>query len=295
MSAEILVVGDVMTDVIVRPHGALVRGSDRAATIRTAPGGSGANQAAWLGHLGASVALCARVGAADAQAQAALLRAHGVVPHLAVDPDLQTGILVTLLDPDGERSFLSDRGANTRLREADLPATLLDGIRLLHVSGYSLFSDGARAAVLGLCAEAMRRHLPVTFDACSAGFLRDVGGENFLAWTAGAATLFANADEAEALTGEADPNRQIAALAARYSCVVLKRGALGAMATQGGEVLSAPAPAIAAIDTTGAGDAFLAGFLHAHLGGASRAASLAAGVALGGRAATLLGGRPPQP
>jgi sugar/nucleoside kinase (ribokinase family) len=294
VTGKILVVGDVMTDVIARPHGPIVRASDRAATIRPAPGGSGANQAAWLGHLGVPVAFAGRVGAVDAEAQAASLRAHGVAPHLAADPDLPTGILVTLLDADGERSFLSDRAANTRLCAADLPPSLLDGVRLLHVSGYSLFSAGPREAVLSLAAAAGQRGIPLTVDACSAGFLAEVGPAAFLDWTAGAAILFANEDEAAVLTGEHDPAHQLSALSARYHTVVLKRGAAGAMAVaKGGPVIGAAAPHIVAVDTTGAGDAFMAGFLDAYLRGLRLADGLAAGVALGARAASLLGGRPP--
>jgi sugar/nucleoside kinase (ribokinase family) len=296
MTTDILVIGDVMTDVIVRPHGALVRGSDRAATIRPAPGGSGANQAAWLGHLGIAVAFAGRVGVADVAAQSASLHAHGVEPHLGGDAELPTGLLVTLLDPDGERSFFSDRGANARLGPADLPLRLLDGVRLLHVSGYSLFSEAPRAAVLGFCAAARQRGVAVTLDAASAGFLAEVGAATFLGWTSGVETLFANADEAAALTGETDPRAQIAALARHYPVVVLKRGAAGAMALAcDRHVQTAPAPEVAVVDTTGAGDAFLAGFLAARLSGQSLGDCLAAGTALGARAATLLGGRPPQP
>jgi sugar/nucleoside kinase (ribokinase family) len=293
VTPEILVVGDVMTDIIVRPLGPLVRGSDRSAKIRPMPGGSGANQAAWLGFLGARVAFAGRVGAADLDAQAALLRAHGVVPRLAADPELPTGLLVTLLDPDGERSFFSDRGANTRLCRDDLPDSLLAGIRNLHVSGYSLFADGPRAALLALRDGARRLGIGVSVDACSAGFLREVGPARFVDWTQGA-TLFANADEAETLTGETEADQQLAALAARYPTVVLKRGAAGAMAARAGTTESAAAPVVAAVDTTGAGDAFLAGFLHAQLAGAALADCLAAGVALGARATTRLGGRPPS-
>ena len=106
MTAEILVVGDVMTDIIVRPHAALARGSDTAATIRDRPGGSGANQAAWIAALGGSVAFFGRAGAADCAAQAAALRRHGVQAHLAADADLPTGRLVTL--QPGERRLISD-------------------------------------------------------------------------------------------------------------------------------------------------------------------------------------------
>ena len=108
-------------------------------------------------------------------------------------------------------------------------------------------------------------------------------------------TLFANADEAAILAGAHDAAGTLAALAEHYPAVVLKRGAAGASAIAAGAVASQAAPAVAAIDSTGAGDAFLAGFLHARLRGAALAGCLAGGVALGARAATLLGGRPPQP
>ena len=155
-----VVVGDVMTDVIVKPEGPLARGTDRRARIATLPGGSGANQAAWLGHFGVPVRFAARVGAGDVAASAASLRAFGVEPRLAADNHLPTGTLVTLLDPDGERSFLTDRGANDALGPGDLPESLLDGAALLHVSGYALFGEGPRAAVLALMAAARRRGLP---------------------------------------------------------------------------------------------------------------------------------------
>jgi sugar/nucleoside kinase (ribokinase family) len=293
VTGKILVVGDVMTDVIVRPAGPLVPGSDRAATIRLSPGGSGANQAAWLGHLGAQVGLIARVGAADAVTQADTLRAHGVTPHLAVDQSLPTGMLVALLDSTGERSFLTDRAANAALGDADLPAALLGDASLLHISGYSLFSEGPRAAVLAFAAAARRKHIPVTLDAASAGFLAEVGPSRFLDWTAGIETLFANQDEAAALTGATDPAEQFATLSRHFPIVVLKRGAEGALAlARGSDPVAASTPTVAAIDTTGAGDAFLAGFLHRRLAGGTLAESLAAGAALGARAATQLGGRP---
>ncbi len=293
---DILVVGDVMTDVIVRPHGKLVRGSDRAATIRLAAGGSGANQAAWIGHLGGNVAFAGRVGVADAEAQAAELRRHGVTPLLAADDNLPTGLLVTLLDPDGERSFLTDRGANAALCRDDLPDALLAGLRLVHVSGYSYFSAGPRAAVRDFCAAAVARKLPVTVDAGSAGFLAEVGPAQFFDWTRGADTLFANADEAATLAGTADVSRQLAVLCRHYDTVVVKRGAAGAVAVSRDEApCEVAAPAADVVDTTGAGDAFLAGFLLRRLAGGNLPSCLAAGVAHGAQATTRLGGRPPQP
>jgi sugar/nucleoside kinase (ribokinase family) len=74
---RILVVGDVMTDVIVRPEGPLARGSDRRARIAFRPGGSAANQAAWLASFGATVDFVACVGAADVESETARFKAIG--------------------------------------------------------------------------------------------------------------------------------------------------------------------------------------------------------------------------
>ncbi len=89
--SSILVIGDVMTDVIVRPEGPLARGSDRRASITVQPGGSAANQAAWLASFGVKVDFVARVGAADVESETARFKAIGVTPHLVGDPNPRPG------------------------------------------------------------------------------------------------------------------------------------------------------------------------------------------------------------
>src|SRR5271166_3468990 len=93
---RVLLIGDIMTDVIVRPHGPLAKGSDRRASIAFEPGGSAANQAAWLASFGVAVDFVARVGAADVAAEAARLSQVGVTPHLLGDSERPTGKLVAL-------------------------------------------------------------------------------------------------------------------------------------------------------------------------------------------------------
>jgi pfkB family carbohydrate kinase len=66
---RLLLIGDVMTDVIVRPEGALAKGTDRRARICFEPGGSAANQAAWLASFGVNVDFVARVGLAEVESE----------------------------------------------------------------------------------------------------------------------------------------------------------------------------------------------------------------------------------
>ena len=87
VGGKVLVVGDVMTDIIVKPEGPLNRGSDRRAAIRSRPGGSGANQAVWLGAMGADVRFVARVGGGTTHARPASSSNGSRKPGLgATDP-----------------------------------------------------------------------------------------------------------------------------------------------------------------------------------------------------------------
>ena len=267
----ILVVGDVMDDLVVRPLGPLVPRSDTPAHMERHPGGSGANTAAWLGVLGAEVRFAGRVGLADLRRHARALEACGVDARLAGDARTPTGSIVVLAH---DRSMFTDRGANLALGRDDLPDDLLEGVEHVHVSGYSLLEDGPRAAVLDLVA---RGGVPWSVDPASHAFVADTP---FLEWTAGASLCFPNEDEARVL-GDG--------LADAYEVVVLKRGREGVrVLRRGAEPVDVPATTAAAVDQTGAGDAFAAGYLAALVRGEDDAACARAAV----RAATEAVGRP---
>ena len=290
---KVLVVGDTITDIIVMPEGPIVRGSDRRAIIRQKPGGSAANHAVWLGSLGMRVTFGSRVAASDLDRTTAYFANRSVDARLAADADLPSGVLISIVDNDGERSFLTDRGANLNLSAADLPASLLDGVNLLVVSGYCFFTEGPRAAVTALLKDARERKIGTAIDPASVGFLREVGPESFLKWTQGTGTIFANLDEALELTGSVDLNLQMQTLGRFYERVVIKRGVAGAaVGGRKGVALSMPAPLSDVVDTTGAGDAFAAAFLAAELRGQPLDACLKAGIAAGSEAVTTIGGQP---
>jgi sugar/nucleoside kinase (ribokinase family) len=295
-SPRVLVVGDVINDTVAKTSAPLVPDADNPAVIRARPGGSAANQAAWMARLGLSVVFAGRVGTEDAGFHRRELARFGVEPRLAADESAATGAIVVLVGPDGERTMITDRGANLMLRPDDVPAALLDDVALLHLTGYSFFAPAPRAVAGGLISEASRRGVPFTVDPGSAAFLRQLAPGAFLGWTKGAAVCFPNRDEAAVLAGQADPSLAAAALARTYGAVVVKLGADGAVLAVGDAppVLIPARPAVVR-DTTGAGDAFCAGFLAAWLAGAPLTEAGTAAAKAAALAVAAFGGRPDGP
>jgi sugar/nucleoside kinase (ribokinase family) len=291
--ALVLVVGDVINDIVVRVRAGIAAGSDTPAEILVSPGGSGANQAAWLGVLGAPVRFAGRVGAADAERHRAALTACGVDARLAEDAEVPTGTVVVLVGPDGGRSMLTDRGANLRLAVADLPPALLDGVTMLHLSGYALFAAETRAAVRALRDRAEAAGIPMAVDPASASFLREVGAASFLAWTTGAHIVLPNLDEGHALTGHDEADEIVEVLLGHFPIVALTIGADGALvAARDGTRVRRVAAGGPVLDTTGAGDAFCAGFLAGWVTGAGLPECTDRGVRAAAAAVGRLGARP---
>ncbi|MDQ1044568.1 sugar/nucleoside kinase (ribokinase family) [Streptomyces sp. V4I2] len=293
----LLVVGDVITDVVARHRGPLAAGTDTAATIRTVPGGAGANVACWAAHRsGMEVRLLGRVGSDSAAWHERELVACGVRPRLVVDPEAPTGTVICLVDTGAaaERTFLTDSGAALRFAPEDWSDALLDGVARLHLSGYLLFSEPSRALVAVALAAARARGVPVSMDPASAGFLVELGVDRFLALVEGVDVLLPSRDEACLLTGLPDAADAAAKLSRHVPLVVAKQGAQGALVARSGTVV-AHVPAVPATprDTTGAGDAFTGAFLAALLTGTGPVAAAAEGCRAGAAAVERVGGRPP--
>lgn len=298
MTGALLVVGEVVTDVVARHGSGLVHGTDTPARIRTRAGGAGANAACWAARSGCrDVRLVARVGADSADWHRDLLHRAGVRALLAVDDEAPTGTVVALVDSAAERTFLTDSGAVLRLSPADWSPSVLDGVGRLHLSGYLLFAETSRATALLALREAGRRNIPVSVDPASAGFLAALGVGRFLDLVEGTDLLLPNADEARLLTGLPDPADAAAKLSLLARQVVVTLGGGGALLATAGTVRHrVPAEAVtAAVDSTGAGDAFTGAFLAARLAGADDAAAATAGCRAGAQAVMAVGGRPPLP
>ena len=294
VAARVMVVcvGDVMVDVLARLPGELEPGSDRPAPIRTIGGGAGANTAAWVVAAGAAATIVGQIGSDPFGLWLTTeLAALGVVDALTRDPALATGTCIVLVSADGERTMVPDAAANAALSADGLPMAVFASGRHLHLSGYTLFGR-ARAAGLRSLEMARSAAMTVSVDAASAAPLRDVGPRRFLEWIGSDALLFANSDEAFVLTGSDNPVQAVRSLAELVGTAVVKVGGDGALWSDGVNVVRRPSEPVEVVDTTGAGDAFAAGFLAAVLRGAGPAEALERAHSLAGVACTILGGRP---
>jgi sugar/nucleoside kinase (ribokinase family) len=295
--AQIVVVGDLMTDTVAHAALPLARGSDTPATVSMHGGGSGANIAAWLAADGAEVAFVGRRGADIAGRNRDMeLMGYGVDARLVMDPERPTGTCVVMVTHKGDKTMLSDPGANSALSPDDLPQDLFMPGSHLHVSGYTLLNDGSRDAALAAFSHAQHAGMSVSVDGASAAPLERIGAEPFLHMTCGPTTLlFVNSDQARVLTGRDQPEQAARVLTAWYPQVVMKLGSEGALLHANGrpEPFRAPGPPVErVVDGTGAGDAFCAGFLPAWLDNKPPGEALASGCRLAAQALSLVGARP---
>ncbi len=284
--------GDLMLDVILAPSGPLAQGTDVPGDVRLAQGGSAATTARWLGRLGADTSLIAAVGRdAAGRALVEAIRGDGVTPHVSRVAGARTGRIGVLVAPGGERSFVADRGAADLLDPGDLRAAWFSGADALHLPIYSLLgaplgAAGRRAIELAREANAM-----VSVDLASIGPLLIDGrrAANAMIATIAPDLLFATAAEAEAFLG----GRRIDRLLDVTATAVIKRGPRGATVVTrvggAGIRFEVATEQLVVRDTTGAGDAFDAGFLvgwfAAQRAGRSQPASLQRAAVAGHRAA----------
>jgi sugar/nucleoside kinase (ribokinase family) len=286
MPDRIIAFGDVIDDIVaIRPD------TDTAASIGFRAGGSAANTAAWLGSLGMTVDFVGVVGKADLERHTALLRRSGVTTHLRAHPTLTTGTIVIIVEGD-RRTVLAERGANTELDPTDVTPELLADAAVLHLSGYSLLNSAGPDGFAGLVARAREAGAKVSVDPGSAGFIVDYGVDRFLAAITGVELLFPRLEEGIVLTGLTDPVDIVEKLARNFPTVVLTMGAAGVVISHDGTTLLVPAMSTPVVDTTGAGDAFCAGFLNGWVRSGDLARSASAGAKLAARAMAVIGGRP---
>lgn len=257
----ILVVGDVIRDVVATISQSVRTDTDAPASINFNSGGSAANTAVWLGHLGTPVDFVGRVGFGDSKEFDSEFSAFGVRAHLEEDPDLPTGAIVVIVQNES-RSMLSDRGANVLLRFEDIQRELVARASWLHLTGYSIFHQRKPDSVADLISSAQVMDTKVFFDASSSGFLEDFGCGRFIKLLEGVDVFRCNAAESMVLTGLNSHDEAAKKLGSVFPSVIVTSGREDIVMVESGDFSVFPIKnPVTSVDPTGAGDSFNAGVL----------------------------------
>lgn len=300
IAKSLLAVGDVLTDVICESHEDLQHSSDAHSTITLDSGGSAANVSAWFAHLGGEAALACCLGHDLAEFHSGQLRSYRVEP-LATVVDRPSGTAVVIVHPDKDRSFLTDRGAAELFNAAMLPAPGTRGFDAVLISAYLGFGPSGQRILLevALRARELYPNAVIALDLGSETPLRSLKHlavldplNNHLAQHQSLVDIvFGTSAECQALNPSSLDSVPL---------VIEKRGSLGASARLARrssppmhiEVPATPVEPALVKDTIGAGDAFAAGFLTAHLNKQTTPECLKAGCDAAALAITRRGGKP---
>ena len=292
---RVLVVGEINVDLICQGYHAFPSPGREVLVddFQMVLGSASAICAMGLARLGTPVAFFGKVGD-DPTGHFCLdaMRARGIdLSSVVVDPGLKTGVTVAITSPS-DRALVSYLGSIAALGEKDVPRALFSAADHVHVSSYYL-QEALRPGVGTLFREAHAAGLTTSLDP---GFDPSERWEpDLLELLRDVDVFFPNEVELRALSRCDDPEEAVRRLQSGSTKVIAKLGAEGAMAIDGdGRVVRVPAPRVEVVDTTGAGDSFDAGFLHAWLGGAALADSLRLGVACGALSTRGLGGTKAQ-
>ncbi|WP_426700186.1 carbohydrate kinase family protein [Rhodanobacter sp. Col0626] len=264
---RILIVGEINVDLVFKQCQALPTPGREvlAEDFCMTPGSSSMICAMGLARLGDPVSFHGKVGA-DTWGDHCLdaLRRAGIdVASVQQDPNLRTGVTASLSTPQ-DRALVTFAGAIDVLRADDVGDALLAGADHLHVSSYYL-QRALRPDCRALFARARKAGLTTSLDP---GFDPQQAWGDDLRDTLNEVDLFLpNELELAAITGHDDVLDGLRALDLGHTLTVVKRGQRGCASLDHGRLHEVPAFAVDPVDSTGAGDSFDAGFLHAWLRG----------------------------
>ena len=293
MSGGVVTLGETMALLASTTVGPL----QHTHTMTLGIGGSESNVAIGLKRLGADVTWIGKVGA-DPLGDLVLreISAEGVTVIATRDPEAPTSLMIKerRTTTDTHVWYYRHDNAGGRLRTDEVDPAVIRGASLLHLTGISpALSDGMAETVFEAIRVAREAGVAVSFDLNFRGKLwsREQARETYLRIIPQADIVFAGDDEAAIAVSEADSPLELAhrLVALGAGQAIVKLGARGAVASVGGRDYQREAVKVNPIDTVGAGDAFVAGYLADHLLGADVGTCLTTAVTTGAYACLVPG------
>ncbi|MGE0280842.1 MAG: carbohydrate kinase family protein [Rhizobiaceae bacterium] len=287
----VAILGDINIDFTLHVDAYPPEGGEGIATREIQNiGGSATNTAMFLAKLGMPVRFIGKVGQ-DAWGERCLadMATAGIdTRRVCRTSEEPTQVNVVVVSRSGERTMFAYRGANTRLNAREIDAGTFEAVALLHLSGYALLQAPQRDAAIRALDLARARNIPATLDVPS-GVVTAIRSplDNLLLHLE---TLFLSEADLLALSGEATIEAAANALLSKgVRNLVVKAGERGAFLWNDEGRRHAPAMPAEVIDTTGAGDAFAAGYIYGTVRGLSAVSRLTLANAAGAVAVSNTG------
>jgi sugar/nucleoside kinase (ribokinase family) len=224
------------------------------------PGGSAANTIFGLAEFGYASAFLGKLGRDETGEfyRCRYAAMGGDDTRLKVHPDVPTGRCLGLITPDSERTMRTDLGAAATLDPEEITAADFADCRHVHLEGYLLFNELLIRRILHLARE---EGCTVSLDLASFEVVRATASILPDLLRDYVDIVFANEDEAAAFPGGGAPEAALAVLSQLCTVAAVKLGPDGSLIRRGNETVRIPALKANAVDTTGAGDLWAAGFL----------------------------------
>ncbi len=264
-----------VVDSIYRLHAFPQRGREAAVAGHQMAAGGGLNAMAAARAAGMAVRLGGSLGTGPlAEMVAQSLHALDIPLARALVPGLDQGLCTVLIEPDGERSFITHTGAEARIPAGALDSIDLQDVAWVMLSGYSLQGAGSGAALAAWSADLPAR-ISVLFD--PSPLVADLPQAHLAPVLARADWISANQDEAMVLHPAPNAKTCALALAEGRKGALLRQGAAGCLLATSGTVTPVPPHKVTPRDTNGAGDTHIGSFIAelAQSGDALRAAPYA--------------------
>ncbi len=253
------------------------------------PGGSACNTTMGVGKLGGQARFVGKRGRDETgKAFETDMVVHGVDPLLFVS-DTPTGRVLSVVTPDAQRTMFTFLGAAAEMAPAEISPECFKDAAVVHVEGYLLFNRDLMGAVLRAAKAAGAK---ISLDLASFNVVEESKDLLDAIVAEYIDILIANEDEALAFTGEKDEAKALEILSRDVEIAVLKIGPRGSIISGNGEVVAIKGMGDGnAVDTTGAGDLWAAGFLFGLVNGMNLEQSGAVGSCCGFEVCQLIGAK----